>query len=136
MKKIEVNINLDPVNDGVTITETEPEGKREGALIISTDGNERVALFDEAMEVLKTLAESLEAERLRGTPFVVFYNKDRLITNGTDKCLIGSVMIMKTVCGSYYLLEPGEYEEAERAFYTRLGRIKYNGQEYSAMEVL
>ena len=130
MKTIEVNINLDPVNDGVTITETEQEKNMEGALIISTDGNKRIALPAETLEVLKNLSVALAMGR-----YAAFYNKDRLIGSGEEKYLIGSVLIMKRVGGSYWLLDPGEFKDAERAFLARLITINLAGSQYTALEV-
>ena len=112
------------------ITETEQEETTQGALIISTDGNERIAPAEEALEVLQRLSEALAMGR-----YIVFYNEERLIGSGPDKCLIGSVMIMKRHGGSYYLLEPGEFKDAERAFLARLVTINFGGQQYSALEV-
>ena len=130
MKTIEVNISLNPVDDGVIITESEQEENTQGALIISTNGNERIASPDEVLEVLQRLSGALAMGR-----YVVFYNEDRLIGSGPDKCLIGSVMIVKRHGGSYYLLESGEFKDAERAFLARLITINFGGQKYTALEV-
>ena len=47
MKSIEVNINLDPVNDGVVFRRTDIRKKDKGALIIATSGEYCISDEDE-----------------------------------------------------------------------------------------
>lgn len=48
MKTLNVKIELDPVNDGAVLAENRFKKKEEGALIIGTNGEKRIAGASEA----------------------------------------------------------------------------------------
>ena len=49
---MDIRITLDPVYDGPVIRESVDEKKERGALIIATNGERRMADFDEAADLL------------------------------------------------------------------------------------
>jgi hypothetical protein len=54
---MEVNIALDPVNDGATIININVEKKNEGALIIGTNGERKRASLAETVEILTKIQD-------------------------------------------------------------------------------
>jgi len=56
MKNIDITIQLDPVNDGVSSIPTNVKMKGRGALVIGTNGNYRFIDEDEAVEILDRLS--------------------------------------------------------------------------------
>ena len=52
MKTLNVTIELDPVNDGAVFAENRFKNKEEGALIIGTNGEKRIAGASEAQRIL------------------------------------------------------------------------------------
>ena len=89
-----VNINLDPINDGIEMEESKENTLAESALVIATDGQKRTVGFDEAMKILGMMKE-IRGQRLGNTDYVALYNADRTVSFGKGRFLIGSVLIMR-----------------------------------------
>lgn len=89
-----VNINLDPVNDGIEMENEKENTLAESALLIATDGQKRTVGFPEAMSILKRM-NNIRAERLGNTDYVALYNGDRIVNFGKGKFFIGSVLILR-----------------------------------------
>ena len=68
MKSMEVNIALDPVNDGASIININVEKKDIGSLIIATNGERKIASLAENGYLI-----------LSGETKIHTYNKDRLL---------------------------------------------------------
>lgn len=95
MKKIEVKIALDPVNDGAGIKDINLIRKNEGALIIGTNGESRIADALETNSILDRLSEVGHGEYLGKSDYIAMFNGDKIINFGTGRCFIGSVIILK-----------------------------------------
>lgn len=136
MKKIEVKIALDPVNDGAEIKEIKLMKKNEGALIIGTNGESRIADALEADSILDRLSEVGHGEYLGKSDYIAMFNGDKIISFGTGRCFIGSVIILKYAHEKLSLLEGEDFKEAAKEFESRLITIVGDGQEFSALELI
>lgn len=136
MKKIEVKIALDPVNDGAEITEIKLMRKNEGALIIGTNGESRAADAIEANSILEKLSAVGHGEYLGNSNYIAMFNGDKIINFGTGRCFIGSVIILKYAHEKLSLLEGEDFQEAAKEFESRLITIVGDGQEFSALELI
>ena len=136
MQEIKVTIALDPVNDGAEITEIKIKRKDEGALIIGTNGETRIADACEAQRILDMLSEVGHGEYLGNTDYIAIFNGNRIINFGTGKCFVGSALIMKYSDGGLSLLVGDEFKEAAAEFESRLITLVGDGQEFSALEIL
>ena len=135
MNRLDINIDLDPVNDGAEIIETKIRKKYEGALIIATNGKSRIAGTDEAEEIISELGENGEGTRLGNTFYIAIYNWHKVLDMGQGRCLIGSVIIMKRRDNKLYPLEGDDFEDAAQEFQSRLVTVVGDGQEFSALEL-
>ena len=136
MKKIEVMIALDPVNDGAEIKEIKLMRKDEGALIIGTNGESRTAVAFETNSILDRLNEVGHGEYLGNSNYIAMFNGNKIINFGTGKCFIGSAIILKYEHEKLSLLVGEDFEEAAKEFKSRLITIVGDGQEFSALELI
>ena len=137
MKTIEVNINLDPVNDGVIFRRTDIRRKDKGALIIATSGEYRIADEDEVREILEKMSEKGLGEYIGNTPYLAVLNKDKILSIGYEKYFVGTAVIMKyDGKSSHGMLTEDEFDEAAEQFMSRLITLSGDGQEFSAYEIL
>ena len=136
MKKIEVKIALDPVNDGAEIKEIKLMRKDEGALIIGTNGESRIADALEANSILDRLSSVGHGEYLGNSDYIAMFNGDKIIDFGTGKCFIGSAIILKYAHEKLSLLVGEDFQEAVKEFESRLITIVGDGQEFSALELI
>ena len=139
MKALEVNIELDPVNDGASIINIkEVKEKRLRALIISTDGQRRIASFYEVGEIFSKLSGTSHGEFMGKTPYMMIINADKIIKLETGYYFIGSAIIMKDEGNGKRLeyLTDEDIEKAEAEFKSRLVTLTAYGQEFSAYELI
>ena len=137
MKTVEVNIALDPVNDGASIINIKLEKKDMGALIIGTNGERKRASIAETVEVLRKLDGICYGEFMGDSPYLMIINADKILKLDGSMYFIGSALIMKDE-GKGEGMQPlsgDEFDEAARAFAGKLVTLVGNGQDYSAYEI-
>ena len=135
MKTLNVTIELDPVNDGAVFVENRFKKKEEGALIIGTNGEKRIAGASEAQRILDVLAEVGHGEYMGKTDYLMMINGNKILKFGTGECFIGSAIILKYEDEKLSLLSGEDFREAAREFESRLITIVGDGQEFSALEL-
>ena len=139
MKTVEVQMDLDPVNDGVKEVNGEKlYVKEEKTLIISTDGRSRTAGFLETMEIANKLRENCHGEFLGKTPYIMLINGDKIIKLETGTFFVGTAMIMKDEGDGRRMgsLRDEEIKQAEEEFKKRLVTLAGNGQEFPAYPLI
>ncbi len=136
MDTMEINIALDPINDGAVIKETRLKRKDEGALIIATNGESRIVDAYEAQEILDKLNEIGHGEYMRNSDYIAMMNGDKIINFGTGKCFVGSAIVMKFDGRTLSMLVGDEFEKAAAEFRSRLITLVCEGQEFSAYELI
>ena len=139
MKSLEVNIELDPVNDGASIINIKDvKAKRGRALIIATDGQKRIASIFEIGEICSKLSGTSHSEFMGKTPYIMIINADKIIKLETGHYFIGSAIIMKDEGKGKHLecLTDEDIEKAEAEFVSRLVTLTAYGQDFSAYELI
>lgn len=136
MDTMEINIALDPINDGAVIKETRLKRKDEGALIIATNGESRIVDAYEAQEILDKLNEIGHGEYMGNSDYIAMMNGDKIINFGTGKCFVGSAIVMKFDGRTLSMLVGDEFEKAAAEFRSRLITLVCEGQEFSAYELI
>lgn len=139
MKELEVNIELDPVNDGASIINIkEVRIREESALIIATNGKKRKAGFNEAASIMETLKNTCHGEFMGKTPYIMIINGDKIIKLDGGSFFIGSALIMKDEGDGRHMgsLSELDIEKAETEFRSRLVTLTANGQEFSAYQLV
>lgn len=135
MKTIEVQINLDPINDGATISPERIVKKEEGALIIGTNGKTRVITEDDAADILDELSGSVQGELMGKTSYLVILNGEKILNIGCRQYFIGSAIIVKNTRDGIGMLSGEEFDKAKKEFVSRLITLVGDGQEFSAYEL-
>ena len=137
MREIEVNINLDPVNDGADIINKNVEVKDRGSLIIATNGERKKAGIDETADYLSRLIQNSYGEFIGKTPYILIINSEKIFKAECGNYFIGSAVIMKDEekGKGLELLSGDEFTEAAKAFEGRLVVITAGGKDYSAYEI-
>ena len=135
MKNSNINISLDPIHDGMNFTIRSFEKMNEGALIIATNGESRIAGTMELALILAEIGGSCEIEILGNSDYIAILNRDAIINYGEGKCFVGSAVIIKKKGWSFKFLVGDDYDEAEREFMSRLITMVSDGEEFSALEI-
>ena len=136
MDTLDINIALDPINDGAVMKETRLKRKDEGALIIATNGESRIVDAYEAQEILDKLNEIGHGEYMGNSDYIAMMNGDKIINFGTGKCFVGSAIVMKFDGRTLSMLVGDEFEKAAAEFRSRLITLVCEGQEFSAYELI
>ena len=137
MKSVEVNIALDPVNDGASIINLNVEKKDIGALIIGTNGERKRASLAETVEILSKLEKVSYGEFMGNSKYIMIINGEKILTLETGVYFIGSAVIMKDEGKGEGLeqLTGDEFDEAAGVFAGRLVTLVANGLDFSAYEI-
>ena len=136
MDTMEINIALDPINDGAVMKETRLKRKDEGALIIATNRDSRIVDAYEAQDILDKLNEIGHGEYMGNSDYIAMMNGDKIINFGTGKCFVGSAIVMKFDGRTLSMLVGDEFEKAAAEFRSRLITLVCEGQEFSAYELI
>ena len=136
MDTLDINIALDPINDGAVIKETRLKRKDEGALIIATNGESRIVDAYEAQDILDKLNEIGHGAYMGNSDYIAMMNGDKIINFGTGKCFVGSAIVMKFDGRTLSMLVGDEFEKAAAEFRSRLITLVCEGQEFSAYELI
>ena len=138
MKTLEVNISLDPVNDGAAIINVKDiKVKEESALIIATNGQKRRADISETSKIMAELKEVCQGEFMGKSPYIMIINGNKVLKLETGSFFIGSALIMKDEGDGKHMgsLNDEDIEKAEAEFRSRLVTLTANGMEYSAYQL-
>jgi len=135
MKEIEINIQLDPVEDGAIVIPKQVNREDKGALIIGTNGECRFAKEAEAYEILDRLGMNCAADYMGKTDYMTIFNAKKVLSTGESQFVVGSVMIIKGTERGIEFLNKAEAEEAKIEFESRLAVLCGSGIQFSAYEI-
>ena len=136
VKKVEIRINLDPVTDGVRITEEAVKSNKDvHGLVIATNGDYQEVGSQEVAMILKRLNDCFDVDCMGNTPYVAVFNSRKVLRNDGHKYLAGSVLIVKEGEETIELLNEEELEKAKMAFISRLVALKIGDASFSAYEI-
>ena len=135
MKEIEINIQLDPVEDGAIVIPKQVVREDKGALIIGTNGEYRFAKEAEAYEILDRLGINCAADYMGRTDDMTIFNAKKVLNAGGSQFVVGSVMIVKGTERGIEFLNEAEVEEAKVEFESRLAVLCGSGIQFSAYEI-
>ena len=135
MKEIEINIQLDPVEDGAIVIPKQVVREDKGALIIGTNGEFCFAKEAEVYEILDRLGMNCAADYMGTTDYMTVFNSKKVLNTGGCQFVVGSVMIIKGTERGIELLNEVEVEEAKIEFESRLAVLCGGGIQFSAYEI-
>ena len=133
---LDINIALDPVNDGAAFLTKKIIRKDEGSLVIATNGESKILDCDDTAEMLDRLSEVSHGEYMGNTDYMVILNERKILNVGGGKYFIGSALILKGGEGGLDTLTGDEYEKAAKEFGSHLVTLVCDGKEFSAYELV
>ncbi len=134
MNTIDIKISLNPVDDGAELLTKKIIRKDEGALVIGTNGQSRIADCDETAEILDRLSGVSHGEFIGKSDFMAVFNADKIMEVGGGRYFIGSALILKQGNDGLTTLKECDFETAAAVFESRLGTLVCDGQGFSAYE--
>ncbi len=135
MKNIDITIQLDPVNDGVSSIPANIKMKGRGALVIGTNGNYRFIDEDEAVEILDRLSGSCGTDYIGKNNYLAVYNSKKVIKAIEGRFIVGSVLIVKGTDKGIEFLEEDEINTVINEFASRMATLCSGDMQFSAYEI-
>ena len=135
MKNIDITIQLDPVNDGVSSIPTNVKMKGRGALVIGTNGNYRFIDEDEAVEILDRLSGNCGTDYMGKNNYLVVQNSKKVIKAIEGRFIVGSVLIVKGTDKGIEFLEEDEINTVINEFASRMATLCSGDMQFSAYEI-
>lgn len=135
MNTIKINIQLDPVKDGVGIIPGRVIRQCKKALIIGTNGEYRLADEEEAYDIIDRLSANSTSDYMGKTNFLVIYNAKKVLAVSGSQYIAGSFIIVKGTAKGIELLNDEEVEDAKNEFMSRLAVLCGSGIQFSAYEI-
>ena len=135
MQTIEVNIRLDPFEDGISWMPKNVKMEGKHALVIGTNGKYRVIDEDEALEIMDKLSGCCRSDYMGKTTFLVVYNANKVIKTCGTSFIAGSVLIVKAGNNGMDFLDDAEIEKAKAEFAGRMVTLCADGVDFSAYEI-
>lgn len=135
MKNIDITIQLDPVNDGVSSIPANVKMKGRGALVIGTNGNYRFIDEDEAVEILDKLSGNCGTDYMGKNNYLVVYNSKKVIKAIEGRFIVGSVLIVKGTDKGIEFLEEDEINTVINEFASRMATLCSGDMQFSAYEI-
>ena len=135
MKNIEINIQLDPVEDGISWIPKKVKQEGKYALVIGTNGKYRLIDENEAVDILERFEGGCDSDYMGHTGFIVICNRKKIIRTGDSRFIAGSVLIVKAGKHGTDLLTEEEIDRAKAEFACRLAILCADGIEFSAYEM-
>ena len=135
MDTVNIQIALDPINDGASFIPKETEVKNEGALIIATNGDHKIINEIEAADLLEKLSGYSRSEFLGKTPYMIVMHEKKAIRIADGQFFVGSALVLKSDRNGVAMLSGDDYEKAKWEFASRIVTLVCNGQEFSAYEI-
>ena len=132
---IDINIALDPVNDGIVQNTEQITCISKGALIIATNGKTRFVNLERIPYELEGLADLSYSEFMGDTEYLLIFNANKIFNVGTGRFFVGSVLVMKNDDGELCPMTREECGKASKEFQSRLATLVCDGQEFTAYEL-
>ena len=134
---MDINIVLDPVNDGISCNTKHITCKDKGALIIGTNGKSRFVGLERVPYELEGLADLSHSEYMEETPYLLIFNANKVFNVGRKRFFVGSVLVLKSEDdGELLPLDRQDCQWAAEEFKDRLVTLVCDGQEFQAYELI
>ena len=95
MEQITIDIQLDPIKDGIKVPQQDVSRPDAHAVILGTNGKMRQISMKEAENILDQMTNSGAGTNLGKSDYIAFYNKDKLFKADGEDYLVGSVLIFQ-----------------------------------------
>ena len=135
MNNMEINIQLDPVNDGINSFPADVRMKGRGALVIGTNGNYRFIDENEAVDIIDKLSGYCGTEYMGKTNYIVVYNSNKVIKAIEGSFFVGSALIVKDGKSGMEFIGEDEIDTVINEFASRMATLCSGDIQFSAYEI-
>jgi len=143
MDKIKINMNLDPVKDGIEGIEnfkeadeykffTEKKNKPE-AVVISTNGQYKTIDKKEMMEIIFSLEGHMDSVQIGAYGF--FFNAEKTFEIEDDTYFVGSILVFRGYEDEDDQINSRDIKYIIQAIRYNLKEIVFNGEKVAAFKV-
>ena len=135
MEKIAIDIQLDPLKDGIKVPQTEVSRPDAHAVILGTNGKIRQISMKEAEHILDQMAKCGAGANLGKSDYIAVYNKDRIFKVEGEDYLVGSVLVFQRAGNVLKAIPDDEIGDLMEVAMAQIDTLKAGETSFSAMRV-
>lgn len=135
MEQITIDIQLDPLKDGIKVPQTEASRTDAHAVILGTNGKIRQISMKEAEHILDQMENCGAGVDLGESDYIAVYNKDRVFKAEGEDYLVGSVLIFKRIGNFLKAIPDDEIGDLMEIAMAQIDTLKAGETSFSAMRV-
>ena len=135
MDQITIDIQLNPITDGIKVPETEVSRPDAHAVILGTNGKIRQISMKEAEHMLDQMANCGAGANLGKSDYIAVYNKDKLFKAEGEDYLVGSVLIFQRAGNVLKAIPDNEIGDLLDVVMAQMDTLKAGDACFSALRV-
>ena len=135
MEQITIDIQLDPLKDGIKVPQTEASRTDAHAVILGTNGKIRQISMKEAEHILDQMENCGAGVDLGESDYIAVYNKDRVLKAEGEDYLVGSVLVFKRIGNFLKAIPDDEIGDLMEIAMAQIDTLKAGETSFSAMRV-
>ena len=135
MEQITIDIQLDPVKDGIRFPETDIYRPDAHAVILGTNGKIRQISMKEAERILGELSEYGSGFSFGNDEYIAVFNADKMFDADGEYYLVGSVLVFKKDGNYLKPIPDNEIGDLLEAAMGRIDTLQSGETSFSAMRV-
>ncbi|SFR80672.1 hypothetical protein [[Clostridium] aminophilum] len=135
MEQITIDIQLDPLKDGIKVPQTEVSRTDAHAVILGTNGKIRQISMKEAEHILDQMENCGAGVDLGESDYIAVYNKDRVFKAEGEDYLVGSVLVFKRIGNFLKAIPDDEIGDLMEIAMAQIDMLKAGETSFSAMRV-
>ena len=135
MDQITIDIQLNPITDGIKVPETEVSRPDAHAVILGTNGKIRQISMKEAEHMLDQMANCGAGANLGKSDYIAVYNKDKIFKAEGEDYLDGSVLIFQRAGNVLKAIPDDEIGDLLEVAMAQMDTLKAGDACFSALRV-
>lgn len=135
MEQITIDIQLDPMKDGIKVPETDVSRPDAHAVILGTNGKIRQISMKEAETILDQMATCGAGTHLGQSDYIAVYNKYKLFKAEGEEYLVGSALIFQRARNVLKAIPDDEIGDLLEVAMAQMDTLKAGDSCFSEMHV-
>ncbi|SFG20994.1 hypothetical protein SAMN04487761_1087 [Lachnospiraceae bacterium C7] len=135
MEQITIDIQLDPIKDGIKLPKADISRPEEHAVILGTNGKIRQISMKEARHILDQMADCGAGFIFGKSDYIAIYNQDKIFVADEEEYLVGSVLVFLRAGDVLKAIPDDEIENLLEIAMAQVDTLKAGDVCFSAMRV-
>lgn len=135
MDQITIDIQLNPITDGIKVPEADVSRPDAHAVILGTNGKIRQISMKEAEHMLDQMADCGAGANLGKSDYIAVYNKDKLFKAEGEDYLVGSVLVFQRAGNVLKAIPDDEIGDLLEVAMAQMDTLKAGEACFSALRV-